>query len=413
MDPSTSINMFEDLPDNYHVYEDYGWHFPPNNSTETSYPALQVEKEREHDVVLPNTSELVLTSSVTTAFLPLIYIIIFIVGLPTNAMAIWVFLIRMKKKNPASILLANLALADLLFIIWLPMKIHYHFSGNDWTFGEPLCKVLVSFFYGNMYCSTIFIACISVQRYWAITHPLSYKLTNRVAVCVSVCVWIVVWLLTIPLYQYDQTVKVANLNITTCQDVIRPSQEHWPAWYFRTMGIVGYVVPCVVCVVAYLLTFRSLRRSMMDSCTNKRKRKAVVFMVIVLVMFLVCFTPSNILLMVHSFTLYNDNYKLYIVALCLGSLNSCLDPFVYYFISSEFREHVIKMLICHSKQTASIIRCSYKPMSIHTESPTPPTDTALPAFLDQTDSTHCKTQQTDLGSGQPGEKTTVVQWQKS
>uniref|UniRef100_A0A3B1IUJ7 Coagulation factor II (thrombin) receptor-like 1, tandem duplicate 1 n=1 Tax=Astyanax mexicanus TaxID=7994 RepID=A0A3B1IUJ7_ASTMX len=358
-------------------------YLPADNSTETSYPALQVEKEREHDVVLPNTSELVLTSSVTTAFLPLIYIIIFIVGLPTNAMAIWVFLIRMKKKNPASILLANLALADLLFIIWLPMKIHYHFSGNDWTFGEPLCKVLVSFFYGNMYCSTIFIACISVQRYWAITHPLSYKLTNRVAVCVSVCVWIVVWLLTIPLYQYDQTVKVANLNITTCQDVIRP-------------------IPCVVCVVAYLLTFRSLRRLMMDSCTNKRKRKAVVFMVIVLVMFLVCFTPSNILLMVHSFTLYNDNYKLYIVALCLGSLNSCLDPF-----------HVIKMLICHSKQTASIIRCSYKPMSIHTESPTPPTDTALPAFLDQTDSTHCKTQQTDLGSGQPGEKTTVVQWQKS
>uniref|UniRef100_A0A3B1J137 Coagulation factor II (thrombin) receptor-like 1, tandem duplicate 1 n=1 Tax=Astyanax mexicanus TaxID=7994 RepID=A0A3B1J137_ASTMX len=335
--------------------------------------------ENNAGVILTNTARKVMECDFK--FLSVVYIFIFIVGLPTNAMAIWVFLIRMKKKHPASILLANLALADLLFIIWLPMKIHYHFNNNNWIFGEPLCKVLVvSFFYGNMYCSTIFIACISVQRYWAITHPLSYKLTNRVAVCVSVCVWIVVWLLTIPLYQYDQTVKVANLNITTCQDVIRP-------------------IPCVVCVVAYLLTFRSLRRLMMDSCTNKRKRKAVVFMVIVLVMFLVCFTPSNILLMVHSFTLYNDNYKLYIVALCLGSLNSCLDPFVYY--------------LSHQSSETSIIRCSYKPMSIHTESPTPPTDTALPAFLDQTDSTHCKTQQTDLGSGQPGEKTTVVQWQKS
>ncbi|XP_036418988.1 proteinase-activated receptor 2-like, partial [Colossoma macropomum] len=110
--------------------------------------------------------------------------IVFIVGLTTNAMAIWVFLFGMKKKHPASILMANLALADLLFIVWLPLKITYHFNGNDWTFGEPLCKVLVGFFYGNMYCSTIFIACISVQRYWTVVHQLS----NHVTVCVCVCV---------------------------------------------------------------------------------------------------------------------------------------------------------------------------------------------------------------------------------
>ncbi|XP_022531925.2 proteinase-activated receptor 2 [Astyanax mexicanus] len=335
---------------------------------------FKVEEEDRWNVSVSDTSMSVLNSSLTTVFLPVIYIIIFIVGLPTNAMAVWVFLIRMKKKNPASILLANLALADLLFIIWLPMKIHYHFKDNNWTFGEPLCKVLVGFFYGNMYCSTIFIACISIQRYWAVTHPLSHKLTNRVAVCVSVCVWIVVWIITIPLYLYDQTVQVTNLNIITCHDVIRPSQLHFPVGYFLTMGIMGYVVPCLVCVVAYLLTFRSLRESVTDSDNEKKKKKAIILMVIVLVMFLVCFTPSNIMLMVHYTVLgaeiQNEAYSFYIVALCLGSLNSCLDPFVYYFISDEFREHVNNTLKCRSERSAERMKVSFSALKFSSGSST-------------------------------------------
>uniref|UniRef100_A0A3B4DRX4 Coagulation factor II (thrombin) receptor-like 1, tandem duplicate 1 n=1 Tax=Pygocentrus nattereri TaxID=42514 RepID=A0A3B4DRX4_PYGNA len=268
----------------------------------------------------------------TTVFLPIVYIFIFIVGLPTNAMALWVFLFRTKKKHPASILMANLALADLLFIVWLPLKITYHFNGNDWTFGEPL-------------------SCISVQRYWAIVHPLSQKLSSRVTVCVCVCVWIVVWVLTVPLYLYDQTVKVTNLNTTTCHDVTFPNQTHFPVGYFLTMGIVGYVVPCVVCTVAYFLIFKSLRSSFTKTSGNKKKRKALILMVIALVMFLVCFTPSNITLMVHFSLLArgieNDTHGLYIITLCLSSLNSCLDPFVYYFISDDFRDHVKNTLMCH------------------------------------------------------------------
>ncbi|KAL6470845.1 hypothetical protein MHYP_G00219640 [Metynnis hypsauchen] len=325
------------------------------------------------------TAREALDSNQTTVFLPLVYIIIFIVGLPTNAMALWVFLFRTKKKHPASILMANLALADLLFIVWLPLKITYHFKGNDWTFGEPLCKVLVGCFYGNMYCSAIFIACISVQRYWAIVHPLSQKLSSRVTVCVCVCVWIVVWVLTVPLYLYDQTVKVLNVGITTCHDVTRSKQTHFPVGYFLTMGTVGYVVPCVVCLVSYLLTFHSLRRSITNSSSSKKKRKAIVLMVTVLVMFLVCFTPSNIMLMVHYSLLgvehQYDFYGFYVIALCLGSLNSCLDPFVYYFISEEFRKQVKNSLMCCNECTTKQMRVSSRPVEVPEETPVSPNAT--------------------------------------
>ncbi|KAG9265991.1 proteinase-activated receptor 2 [Astyanax mexicanus] len=336
----------------------------------------------------------ILTSSVTTAFLPVIYIIVFVVGLPTNAMAVWVFLFRTKKKHPGSILLTNLALADLLFIIWLPLKIHYHFNNNNWIFGEPLCKVLVGFFYGNMYCSTIFIACISMQRYWAVAHPLSQqKRNNRAAVCVSVCVWIVVWLLTIPLYLYDQTVKVTNLGITTCHDVVRRSQSRIPVGYFMTMGIVGFLVPCVVCTIAYVLTFRTLKSSMTDPSINKKKKKAVILIVTVLVMFLVCFTPSNIMLMVHYSlqvaNVQNDGYGFYLVTLCLSSLNSCLDPFVYYFISDEFREHVKNTLKCRSERSVKREKVSFSALKFSKKSSTSDSSTTQSTTY-TSDSSHSK-----------------------
>ncbi|KAM3848401.1 proteinase-activated receptor 2 isoform 2-T2 [Vipera latastei] len=133
----------------------------------------------------------ILTGKLTTIFLPVIYIIVFIIGLPSNALALWVFFFRTKKKHPAVIYMANLALADLLFVIWFPLKIAYHINGNNWIYGEVLCKIVVVFFYGNMYCSILFMTCLSVQRYWVIANPILHsRKKSEIAMKVSAAVWI-------------------------------------------------------------------------------------------------------------------------------------------------------------------------------------------------------------------------------
>ncbi|XP_054468377.1 proteinase-activated receptor 2-like [Anoplopoma fimbria] len=320
--------------------------------------------ETNDGVWVSSIAKQVLSSPLTTVFLPIVYIVVFVVGLPANALAIWVFLFRTKKKHPSSIYMANLALADLLFVIWVPLKIAYHLNGNDWIYGDGLCKVLVAFFYGNMYCSIAFIACISVQRYWAVVYPLSHhQKANSVAIGVSVAIWVTVWLITIPLYLYDQEVRVSNMGILTCHDVTKPSQKKMAAGYFLTMGTLGFVAPTVVCIISYVLMLKALRNSMADPAIAKRRRKAVVLIVTVLVMFLVCFVPSNIMLLVHYILLLggaeNNLYGFYVSTLCLASLNSCLDPFVYYFISEDFREHVKNTFLCRSERTVERMRVSF------------------------------------------------------
>lgn len=323
--------------------------------------------ETNAGVILGPVALGVLKSRLTTVFLPIIYIIVFAVALPTNALALWVFLFRIKSKHPSSIYMANLALADLMFVVWIPLKIAYHFNGNNWTFGDGFCEVLVGFFYANMYGSIAFIACISAQRYWAVVDPLSKRMrSNRIAILVSTVIWVTIWLLTIPLYMYDQTVSVIGLNILTCHDVTKLSQRSIAAGYFVTMGLVGFVLPTVVCVVSYIFMLKALRNTMADPTIAKKRQKAVVLIITVLVMFIVCFAPSNIMLLVHYTLLLGETentlYGFYLTTLCLASMNSCLDPFIYYFISEDFREHVKNTFLCRSERTVGRMKVSFSAM---------------------------------------------------
>ncbi|XP_072462487.1 proteinase-activated receptor 2 [Notamacropus eugenii] len=305
----------------------------------------------------------ILTGGLTTVFLPIVYTIVFIIGLPSNGMALWVFIFRTQKKHPAVIYMANLALADLLSVIWFPLKIAYHLNGNNWIYGEGLCKVLIGFFYGNMYCSILFMTCLSVQRYWVIVNPIvrSRKLSN-IAIGVSIGIWLLILLVTIPLYVVRQTVYIPDLNITTCHDVLPENVLAGDMFnYFLSLAIGVFLFPACLTASAYILMIRTLHSSAMDD-SGKKRRRAIKLIITVLVMYLLCFTPSNTLLVVHYFLIrsrsHSQVYALYIVALCLSTLNSCIDPFVYYFISQDFRDHAKNTLLCRSVRTVNRMQVS-------------------------------------------------------
>ncbi|KAM8779551.1 proteinase-activated receptor 2 [Rhynchonycteris naso] len=305
-----------------------------------------------------------LTGKLTTVFLPIVYTIVFVVGLPSNGMALWVFLFRTKKKHPAVVYMANLALADLLSIIWFPLKIAYHIHGNNWIYGESLCKILIVFFYGNMYCSILFMTCLSVQRYWVIVNPMVHTRKNaNIAIGISLGIWLLILLVTIPLYVVRQTNPISALNITTCHDVLPEGVLVGDMFnYFLSLAIGVFLFPAFLMASTYVLMIRALQSSAIDENSGKKRKRAIKLIITVLAMYLICFTPSNFLLVVHYFMIkqwgQSHVYTLYIVALCLSTLNSCIDPFVYYFVSEDFRNHAKNTLLCRSVRTVKRMQVS-------------------------------------------------------
>ncbi|XP_039946188.1 proteinase-activated receptor 2 [Hirundo rustica] len=306
----------------------------------------------------------VLTGKLTTVFLPIVYIFVFIIGLPSNAMALWVFFFRTKKKHPAVIYMVNLALADLLFVVWFPLKISYHLNGNNWLFGEGLCKVFVGFFYGNMYCSILFMTCLSVQRYWVVVNPIvNSKKKSEIALGISIAIWVLIFLGTIPLYLVNQTAYISNLNITTCHDVLPENVlAHDMFTYFLSLATGLFLIPAIITAFAYVLMIKTLSASIIDVSTGKKRKRAIKLVIVVLSMYLICFTPSNVLIIVHYSLLkaYSQShlYVWYITALCLSTLNSCIDPFIYYYISKDFRDNLKYALLCRSVRTTQRMQVS-------------------------------------------------------
>lgn len=303
---------------------------------------------------------LFLTGPVSTILIPSFYTLVCLISVPINVLAVVAFARRIRPKKPAAIYMLNLAFADLLFAALLPFKITYHFGGNNWIFGPFMCRVVTAAFYWNMYCSVLLITCISVDRLLAVVYPIDSLIWRRPRNAIMACVamWILSFAGSVPLVLSNQTVLLQQLDITTCHDV-QLSHDligHYKI-YFITLSCALFFLPLLVTLVSYTRVIWSLSRVPrgIPGC-SRRKTRAVVMALTVLVMFLLCFMPTNCLLLAHYLQFNEDvkqsqdspdgSYATYLVFLCLGSLNCVLDPLVYYFGSSQCQRQLSSALRC-------------------------------------------------------------------
>ncbi|KAI4902676.1 hypothetical protein NFI96_013330 [Prochilodus magdalenae] len=290
----------------------------------------------------------------TVLLVPLLYLVAFIVGFPANLLALWVLIFR-TKKFPSTILLINLTSCDLLLLLLLPFRIIYHFQGNDWNFGEFLCRLVMALFYGNMYGSILCLALIAVDRYVALVHPFGAKTlrSKKTSVYMSLAVWAMVLVAAAPLLASRQSYKLKDLSITTCHDALpKDEQESYFLPYFATLFFLCFLLPLLVVTFCYSAVLRTL------VLAGHRYAHAVRVTVLVLVVFVGCFLPSNVLLLMHYSTSFllkgmSDKgealYVPYMISLAISTFNSCIDPFIFYYVSEDFREKARKVLCLASE----------------------------------------------------------------
>nr|XP_020014670.1 proteinase-activated receptor 3 [Castor canadensis] len=300
----------------------------------TATVKMKCPEESVSNLYMNNATMGYLRSSLSTKLIPTIYILVFVIGVPVNSVTLWKLFFR-TKSNCLSIFHTNLAIADFLFCMTLPFKIAYHLNGNNWIFGEVMCRATTVLFYGNMYCSILLLACMSVNRYLAIVHPFTYRRLPKRNYTLLTCglVWVVVFLCMLPLFILKQEYYLVQLEITTCHDVHNTceSSSSFQLYYFISLAVFGFLIPFVVSIYCYTTIICRL------NAHDQRWLRYIKAIIFILVIFTICFTPSNIILIIHHANYYNNNtdglYFTYLIALCLGSLNSCLDPFLYFLMS--------------------------------------------------------------------------------
>lgn len=292
-----------------------------------------------------------LKGHLATRFVPTVYILVFIISVPLNLVALVMFVHHIRPRKPAAIYMLNLACADLLFGLLLPFKVAYHYNGNNWIYGSFMCRVVTAAFYCNMYCSVLLIMCISIDRFLAVVYPMNSLTWRSPQTATAVCA--AMWLLALggvsPLLIAGQTLHLPDLGITTCHDV--QDVENLQAYYlyfFPIYSSIFFFIPLVFTVVCYVRIIQALAAANVEN--RSKKTRAVVMAVVVLVVFVVCFTPTNIILMTHYVQLSHkssdSSYQAYLLSMCLGSLSCCLDPVLYYFGSSQCQKQVAVLLRC-------------------------------------------------------------------
>lgn len=328
---------------------------------EGSGSGLGSEREQRPSVVkagyyISKEASLFLKGRLATMFVPTVYTLVFLTSVPLNLLALVMFVRRMRPKKPASIYMMNLACADLFFALLLPFRISYHYGGHNWQYGEGLCRLVTAAFYCNMYCSVLLVTAISVDRLVAVVYPTDSLVwrspRNAWASCAAA------WLFSVagvfPLLLSQQTLPVASLDITTCHDVLDVSKlRSYYVYFFPIYCALFFFIPFILSATCYYKIIRTL-----CAVGNRPKRNRAVFMAAtVLVVFAVCFTPANVILVTHSVHAArgqsDSSYVAYLLAMCAGSASCSLDPLLYYFGSSHCHKLALDFITGRSRSRRS------------------------------------------------------------
>lgn len=289
--------------------------------------------------------------------MPLFYCIVFFVGLFGNCLALHVIRPNLKKINSTTLYSLNLVISDILFTLSLPVRIAYYALGFHWPLGEMMCKISGLIFYINTYAGVNFMTCLSVDRFIAVVLPLRYsrfrKVSNVRYICIGV--WLVVLAQTLPLLGMPMTNKERDDYITCMEYPNFEAVDHIATILIGAVFL-GYVIPVVTILVCYSVLCSKLHFiAKSNHLTEKsgRSRKAIGVICCVSLVFVVCYSPYHIDLLQYMIRKLVSNpdctdltaFQISLhVTVCLMNLNSCLDPFIYFFACKGYKRKLLKLL---------------------------------------------------------------------
>ncbi|KFQ55285.1 Galanin receptor type 2, partial [Nestor notabilis] len=282
---------------------------------------------------------------------PVVFFLIFLLGTVGNSLVLAVLLCnRQMGHNTTNLFIFNLSLADFSFIVFCVPFQATIYSLEGWVFGSFICKAVHFFIYLTMYASSFTLAAVSVDRYLAICYPLRSRelRTPHNAVAAMAVIWGLSVVFAGPYLSYYDLIKWESSYI--CMPV-------WEKWRRKVMDTstfaFGYVIPVLVISLSYTRTIKYLWTAVAPlediSESKKAKRKVTKMIIIVTILFCLCWLPYHLVILRYlygDFPFNQATYAFRLLSHCMAYANSCLNPIVYALVSKHFRKGFKKVFSC-------------------------------------------------------------------
>nr|XP_033770606.1 free fatty acid receptor 2-like [Geotrypetes seraphini] len=302
-----------------------------------------------------------MTSNIHNNVVLAIYILTFLTGMPSNLLAFYAFLLKVRQKpTPVDILLFNLTISDLVLLIFLPMKMKEAASGMQWTLPQFLCPLTSFCYYSSIYISTFFLTAVSVERYLGVAYPIKYKMNRKpeYALIASFFFWFIACAHCSIVYIVQYTIPTnTTINTTTgtsqCYDDFSDEQLKVLLPVRLEMCLFLFVVPFIITLYCYINFVKIL--TCLPNIKAQRKQRAIGLAVVTLCNFIICFSPYNISHVVGYIQHKSPDWRVY--ALLLSTFNATLDPIIFYFTSNAVRRTFINCFSSVLKKLHTVVPC--------------------------------------------------------
>ncbi|XP_028809302.1 B2 bradykinin receptor [Denticeps clupeoides] len=304
-----------------------------------------------------------LLSSLQPAFLSLISA----VGVVANSFVLAVFCLQRKPCSVPDVYLGNLAAADLVMVLCLPFWAVTTANQFHWVFGELLCKLVNVAISMNYFCSVLFLLLVSVDRYLALVRPMCPSRLRRPVWAKRVClgIWILGFLLSLPILLFRTVASFSEYGVDAC--FLAYPHQAWRVQRNVTVNLVGFLVPLPVVAFCSVHIIKALKDGSVAMMPGVRtERKATQLVLVVLVVFVVCWTPYQLQRFLDTLDFFQ------VTAGCLwGHIldigeqlftylaysNSAVNPFLYVIVGKHFRRRakvVFQQLLLSPRDSTSV-----------------------------------------------------------
>lgn len=301
------------------------------------------------------------------------YVIITVAGIFGNSLVLGVLKQNKQMRETAfGIYIASLAVADIFVcVLCLPVYItstsafKAHPTGLS---GDIVCKLWTSYFalFYFAVISVYTLVALSVERYFAICHPVKAKVHSTPTKAKKIVLFI--WLLSfIPNFALIAGLKEAGPESASfgahCTAIVFDNEAVWVTFYILVLTM-QYVLPITSMVVCFVKIKKALHVGKMNALIAEtphvqagqlaiiRSRKKTVRTIIIMILsYFACWSLNQVLYFLLNIGYgvpFNGDLMQFSVVMCFFS--SCINPVIYTLRTHQFRDGFTNIIYCHKKR---------------------------------------------------------------